>query len=127
MIVVLGFFVFGVEKGLYGIAAIYACTKAIDYVLVGGDIAKSALIVTDKPEEVSNSIFGKIRRGVTALHGKGMYTGDEKLVLYCIVSKKEIVTLKEAVKEADNKAFVSIGEVHEVVGEGFKSYNDTSL
>ncbi len=126
-IIVLGFLVFGVEKGLYGIAAVYVCTKAIDFVLVGGDASKSALIVTDKPEEVSQSILSKINRGVTALNGKGMYTGKEKLVLYCVVSNKQIVALKQAVKEVDPLSFISIGDVHEVVGEGFKLYDENSL
>ncbi len=127
LIIIFGFLVFGVEKGLYGIAAIYACTKAIDFVLVGGDAAKSAVIVTDKPDEVSRAIWDKVNRGVTALHGKGMYTEKEKLVLFCVVSNKQIVNLKQAIKTADENSFVSIGDVHEVVGEGFKLYDENSL
>ncbi len=126
-IIVLGFLVFGVEKGLYGIAAVYACTKAIDFILVGGDASKAAFIVTDKPNEVSKAIWDKVNRGVTALNGKGMYTGKEKLILYCVVSNKQILGIKQVVNEVDPAAFISIGDVHEVVGQGFKLYDENSL
>ncbi len=126
-IIILGFLVFGVEKGLYGIAAIYACTKVIDFVLVGGNAAKSAFIITEYPDEVAKNILQKMDRGVTAFHGKGMYTQKEKLVLYCVVKNKQIIQLKQAVREIDTNAFVSIGEVHEVVGEGFAIYDENTL
>ncbi|MFV0519731.1 MAG: YitT family protein [Lachnospirales bacterium] len=126
-IVVLGFLVFGVEKGLYGICAIFVCTKTIDYVLVGGDIAKSAIIITEKPDEVSKHILEKLDRGVTALYGKGMYTQKDRLILYCVVKKKQIIALKQAIREIDKNAFISIGEVHEVEGEGFAQYDENTL
>ena len=62
-------------------------------------------------------------RGVTGLDAKGMYTGDDKCVLYCVVSKKEIVALKEIVAEIDPTAFVIVSDVREVFGEGFLEYN----
>ncbi len=126
-IIVLGFLVFGVEKGLYGISAVYVCTKVIDYILVGGNAAKSAFIITDKPDEVAKNVLEKMDRGVTAFYGKGMYTQKDKLVLYCVVKNKQIIALKQAIREIDTNAFVSIGEVHEVVGEGFAIYDENTL
>ncbi len=126
-IIVFGFLVFGVEKGLYGIVAVYCCTKTIDYVLVGGDAAKAAFIVTNKAEEMSNLIYEKVNRGVTAFYAKGMYSKSDKTVLYCVVSNKQITKLKEVIREVDREAFVSIGDVHEVVGMGFKGHDDNSL
>ncbi len=127
LIIVLGFLVFGVEKGLYGIAAIYACTKAIDFVMVGGGSAKSAIIITEHADDVAKSIMEKCNRGVTAIYGKGMYTGSDRLILFCVVSSKQIVKLKQCVNEVDKNSFISIGDVHEVVGEGFKLYDENSL
>ncbi len=126
-IIVLGFLVFGIEKGLYGIATVYICAKTIDYVLVGGDVAKASMIVSEKSEELAKAILEEMNITVTALNGKGVKSGVEKQTLYCVVSSKRITELKEIVKNIDHSAFIAIGEVHEVVGAGFKSHNDTSL
>ena len=61
----------------------------------------------------------KLNRGVTGLDGKGMYSGREKNVLICVVSKKEIVKLIDIVKSTDEKAFVIVTDAKEVLGEGF--------
>ena len=95
-------------------------TKAIDVVQEGQSYAKAALIITDHTEEVGQMILTKLERGATALFGKGMYTGAEREVLYVIVSRSEIQSLRELVKEIDPNAFVVISDVHEVLGEGFK-------
>ncbi len=126
-IIILGFLVFGVEKGLYGIATVYLCAKTIDYVLVGGDVAKATVIVSEKSEELAKAILDEMNVTVTALSGKGIKSGAEKTTLYCVVASKEITRLKDIIKNVDNTAFIAIGEVHEVVGAGFKTYDDTSL
>ena len=64
----------------------------------------------------------ELERGVTGLHAKGMYTQQEKCVLYCIVTQKEIVALKDMVNEVDPSAFVIVSDVKEVLGEGFQEY-----
>ncbi len=61
----------------------------------------------------------KLDRGVTGIHGKGMYSGQDKLLLYCVVGRKEIVALKELVDHIDPDAFVIVSDVREVHGEGF--------
>ncbi len=126
-IIVLGFLVFGIEKGLYGVVAVYCCTKTIDFILVGGDSAKAAFIVTDKADEMSEMILEEVNRGVTAFYGKGMYSKSDKTVLYCVVSNKQITKLKDVIRTVDREAFISIGDVHEVVGAGFKGHDDNSL
>ncbi|MFV0441111.1 MAG: YitT family protein [Lachnospirales bacterium] len=126
-IIVFGFLVFGIEKGLYGIAAVYACTKVIDFVMIGGNAAKSTIIITDKPKEVSERIWKEVNRGVTAFYGKGMYTNQDKMILYCVAHGKQIVRIKQILKEIDPNAFITIGDVHEVVGEGFARYDENSL
>ena len=61
----------------------------------------------------------KLDRGVTGINGKGMYSRQDKLLLYCVVGRKEIVSLKELVDEIDPDAFVIVSDVREVLGEGF--------
>lgn len=122
MVIVLGMFVFGIQPTMYAIIAIVVTSKISDVVLEGTNYAKAAYIITNEHEEVANRIMTELERGVTGLHAKGMYTNEEKCMLYCIVSQKEIVVLKDIVNEIDPRAFVIVSEVREVLGEGFQEY-----
>jgi uncharacterized membrane-anchored protein YitT (DUF2179 family) len=119
-VVVLGFFVFGLRPTLYAAVAIFVATKVGDTVLEGLNYSKAAFIITDRYEQVAEILMRELDRGATGLMAKGMYTGDQKCVLYCVVSRKQIVTLKEVVAEIDPGAFVIVSDVHEVLGEGFQ-------
>ncbi len=121
-IVLLGCFVFGMRAALYAIVAIFIMSKVSDALMEGFKFSKAAFIITDRYEEVAQKILGELDRGVTGLLAKGMYSGTEKWMLYCVVSKKEIVRVKEIVAEADSKAFVIVSDAREVLGEGFLEY-----
>ena len=103
LIVVAGLYVFGVKTGLYAVIAIYITSKVSDALMEGMKFSKAALIITDCYE-------------------KGMYSDTEKCLLFCVVSKKEIVDLKEIVVEIDPYAFVIVSDAREVLGEGFLEY-----
>ena len=118
-IVLVGMYVFGVQKALYAIIAVYLVTKVSDSMIEGLKFSKQAYIITSKPDEISREIMDKLDRGVTGIHGKGMYSGQDKLLLYCVVGRKEIVALKELVDHIDPDAFVIVSDVREVHGEGF--------
>ena len=118
-IVLVGMYVFGVQKALYAIIAVYLVTKVSDSLIEGLKFSKQAYIITSKPDEISKEIMDKLDRGVTGVHGKGMYSGQDKLLLYCVVGRKEIVALKELVDHIDPAAFVIVSDVREVHGEGF--------
>lgn len=122
IVIMLGLMVFGVRPTMYAIIAVLVTTKVSDTVLEGFNYSKAAYIITNKHELVAQRIMTELDRGVTGLHAKGMYTGDEKCVLYCIVTQKEIVALKDMVNEIDSNAFVIVSEVREVLGEGFQEY-----
>lgn len=122
MVILLGLMVFGAQPTMYAIIAVIVTTKVSDMVLEGFNYSKAAYIITNHHEEVAKRIMVELDRGVTGLHAKGMYTGDEKCMLYCIVSQKEIVLLKDIVNETDPEAFVIVSEVREVLGEGFQEY-----
>lgn len=122
IVLVLGMFVFGIQPTMYAIIAIVVSTKISDMVLEGTNYAKAAYIITNEYEKVADRIMKELERGVTGLHAKGMYTSEEKCMLYCIVSQKEIVVLKDIVTEIDPRAFIIVSEVREVLGEGFQEY-----
>ena len=122
IVVLTGLYVFGIRPGMYAIVAIFVATKVTDIVLEGFRYSKAAYIITNKHEEIAKKIMEDIDRGVTGIHAMGMYTGDEKCVLYCVVSMREIIEVEELVREIDSNAFVIVSDVREVLGEGFSDY-----
>lgn len=119
IVVIMGMYVFGIQRALYAIIAVYLVAKISDSIIEGLKFSKAAYIVTEKPEEVSKMIMDEIGRGVTGIYARGMYSENDKLMLFCAVSKKEIVILKERVGEIDPQAFVIVADAREVHGEGF--------
>lgn len=119
LIVAAGVFIFGLEIGLYAVVAVFVTGKVSNAILDGLKFAKIAYIISDHPEEISEHILRELGRGLTGLEGQGMYSEKHKMVLMCVVSKKEAVLLKDIVKSADNEAFLILSEAKEVLGEGF--------
>lgn len=122
IIVVAGICAFGIQAALYAVIAVYVTTKVSDTLMEGTKYSKAVFIISDKYEEISKVIMNRMDRGVTGLQAVGMYSGDEKCMLYCVVSKKEIVELKDMILDIDNHAFVIVTDAREVVGEGFLEY-----
>ncbi len=122
IIVAVGIYSFGVKAALYAIVAIYVTSKVSDTLMEGMRYSIAVFIVSDRYKEISDAIMTQMDRGVTGLDAVGMYSGDEKCMLYCVVSKKEIVVLKEIILKIDNNAFVIVTDAREVVGEGFLEY-----
>jgi uncharacterized membrane-anchored protein YitT (DUF2179 family) len=113
-------FIFGWDKALYAIITLYVSGLVAETVLEGGGTVRTAMIVTSKPQEIADEILVELERGVTVLSGTGAYTGEERPVLYCVVSRAEIAQIKAIVHEADPKAFMVVGVAHEALGEGFR-------
>lgn len=114
---------FNAELALYALLALLVTSKVIDLVQEGISYAKAAYIITVKPEEITRAIFRELERGVTALPAQGMYTGEKRPLLICVVGKTEESRLKELVYRIDPQAFVFITDTHEVLGEGFKTFD----
>ncbi len=112
-----------VETSLYSIICLYVLVKVADFIVEGLNYAKGFSIITDYPEEVGNAIINNLDRGVTSLEGKGMYTGNKKNVLICVVNRSQVGKLKKIVYEIDKKAFIMVTNIHEVLGEGFTEIN----
>ena len=112
-------FVFGWKAALYAMIALYISGLVAETVLEGGGTVRTAMIVTAKPDEVSACVIDELERGVTYLEGRGGYTGNSRPVLYCVINRAEVATLKAIVHEKDPEAFMVIGVAHEALGEGF--------
>ena len=122
MVVVLGAAVFGIRFAMYALIAIYAVAKVSDGFLEGLHFSKQAYVISDHYEEIAQAVMTRMERGVTAMDAVGMYSGQDKKMLFCVVSKREIVVLREIVAEFDKKAFLIVTDVKEVFGEGFIEY-----
>ena len=94
-------------------------SRISDLIVEGSKFAKVVYIITEKYEEAALMIMEELERGATALDARGMYSGQERDVLFCVVSKKETVRLKEMVYQLDSNAFVIVTDAKEVLGEGF--------
>lgn len=123
-IIFLGILAFGVRPTLYAVMSVFIVSKVIGIVVDGVDFAKAVFIISDKSEEIGQSILKVISRGATSLNAKGMYTKKDKNVIFCVVKQKQIPELKEMVAEIDENAFVVIANVSEVMGQGFKHITD---
>ena len=108
------------DSALYALVTSYVSSVVIDKMVYGMDAQKSALIITRKPVEVSRGIMEQLHRGVTAMEGVGMYTGDKRTVLLCAVRRHETGTLKRIILQEDARAFMLISNTNEVFGTNFK-------
>lgn len=106
---------------LYAFFLLFVSSRLVDVILDGFDYARSALIVTSKTEEVGRHIVEDMGRGATAVQAHGVFTNEPRRILYTVVSRKEIGTLVQVVKAIDPQAFIIVNNVHEVLGEGFRS------
>lgn len=124
VIIIFGVFVFGLRPTLYAMISAFIISKVIGAVIDGFDFAKAVIIISEKPDEIGSSILNMLDRGATALHGHGMYTQNRKDIIFCVVQQKQIPDLKAKIYEIDERAFVVIANVSEVIGYGFKKVND---
>ncbi len=121
-IIILGAAVFGLGNALYAIIAVFITTKVSDGILEGLKFAKMAYIISDHNEEIAETILNQIGRGVTGIKAMGKYSNTEREMIFCVVSKKEIIEIIDIAKKIDPKSFVIISDVREVMGEGFIEY-----
>lgn len=120
IVVLAGGFAFSWEKALYGMVVIYVSGLAAEMISEGSSVFRTAIIISEKSEAISREVMTVLERGVTVLSGIGAYTGADRPVLYCVITRSEVNQLKQMVKEIDPQAFMVIGVTHEALGEGFR-------
>lgn len=97
----------------------YIESKTIDSLTNGLHSAIEFRIITDKPDEIATALMNELSRGVTLLQAKGMYTQEEHSMLVCVISKRQVATLKRIIKSVDPDSFAVMTHVSQVLGLGF--------
>lgn len=120
VVVLIGLFINSLEIALYTLITMYISSVVINRVIEGFDRKKLLFIVTEKEKEVSGTIMEELGRGVTYLYGEGAYTGENKRIIYCIVTLNQIVKVKKMVEDIDPTSLISVIDASEVQGKGFK-------
>jgi uncharacterized membrane-anchored protein YitT (DUF2179 family) len=125
VIVLLGVIVFRDWRiPLYSWIVIFVTGKVIDVVLDGITYDKTLLIVSDHFELIREKIIVDMERGGTYIPGRGMFKGEEKTIIFTVVSRREVAILQEFIHQIDPRAFVTVMNAHEILGEGFKSLGE---
>lgn len=112
-------FVFGVDVALYSMLSIILLGLIVDRVIEGFNACKSIFIISKSNYEISRYIIDTLDRGCTFINGVGAFTEKETNILYAVLSRNQFIKLKKFIKDVDPDAFITVGEVHEVLGEGF--------
>lgn len=116
-------FVFGWDHAMYSLIAYFIAFKMIDTTVEGLESSRSVWIISDQHEEIGDALNTRLGRGITYLEGEGGYTGEEKKMIFCVITRLEMAKLKDIVEEFDPSAFLAVADVHDVKGERFKKKN----
>lgn len=117
-------------SAIYAFITIYLNEIFVDRILDGMSKAKVLYIISEKNPEISDKVLTRLERGATALHAKGCYTKTEKDILMVVIRRYELPGIKNLIRDIDPNAFIIVGEVTEVLGEGFSRnplYEDSAL
>lgn len=119
IITLLGAVTFGLDKGFYAILSVVMNGILIDKVIEGFNKCKEVVIISTENKKISRFILEDLDRGCTYLKGIGAFSGEETRVIYAVLGRSEFIRLKQYISKIDPQAFITVGEVHEVMGEGF--------
>ena len=124
LVTLLGAITFGIKMGLYGLLAVIINGVVIDKIIAGFKVKSEITIISEKNKEISKYILEDLERGCTFIKGVGGFTGKDTAMLYTVLDRSEFIKLKKYISEIDKFAFITVGEVHEVMGEGFKGIDE---
>ncbi|MDF2814460.1 MAG: hypothetical protein K0Q81_660 [Paenibacillus sp.] len=113
-------FVFGWDQAMYSLIAYYIAFKMIDITIEGFEESKSVWIISERNKEIGDAIIHRLGRGVTFLNGEGGFSGDNKRVIFCVITRLEEAKMKSIVEDLDPAAFLAVGNIHDVKGGRFK-------
>lgn len=111
--------VFGIEKGLYALLGIIINGFLVDYIVAGFNVSKYVTIISSKTKEVNQYIINDLNRSATVYPAKGAYSNSDREVITTVVNRREFIKLKNTIRVVDPNAFVTVQQLHEVMGEGF--------
>ena len=120
LVTLLGAITFGIDVGLYGLLSVIVNGVVIDKIIAGFKVKSEITIISYRNKEISEYILNDLERGCTFIKGIGGFTGKDTSLLYTVLDRSEFIKLKNHIISIDKNAFITVGEVHEVMGEGFK-------
>ena len=120
LVTLLGAITFGIDVGLYGLLSVIVNGVVIDKIIAGFKVKSEITIISHRNKEISEYILNDLERGCTFIKGIGGFTGKDTSLLYTVLDRSEFIKLKNHIISIDKNAFITVGEVHEVMGEGFK-------
>lgn len=124
LVTLLGAITFGINIGLYGLLSVIVNGVVIDKIIAGFKVKSEITIISHRNKEISEYILNDLERGCTFIKGVGGFTGKDTLLLYTVLDRSEFIKLKNHISSIDENAFITVGEVHEVMGEGFKGIDE---
>lgn len=107
------------RRMMYTLLASFVFSRIVNFIQDGAYSARGMIIMTQFPEKIAHAIMDETNRGASYLMTEGAYSGKQRKAVYCVMNQGELTTVKRIVDRIDNKAFISILDVNEVVGEGF--------
>lgn len=109
-------FIFGWDRAMYSLITFFIIFKTVDVVMEGFNESKSVIIISKKYKEIAKVIIENLGRGVTYIEGQGVYTGEPRKIVFCVITRLELASLKDHIHKIDPSAFIAIENVHEVHG-----------
>lgn len=120
-----GAYVFGLDLGFYSMLSVIILGISVDKFIEGFNTCKQVIIISDHTEKISKFILEELNRSYTAIRGVGGFSKKESFIIYTILNRNEFIKLKKHIREVDKRAFITVGEVHEVLGEGFSQLEES--
>jgi len=120
LVILASAFVFDVVSAMFALICTFLMSQVIDFLVDGLNSARAYFVISEQSEAIARRVMDEMERGITGLHGRGMYSGEDKQVLLCVIGRTESPRLRAIVSECDPAAFIIATNVHEVLGEGFR-------
>ncbi|MBL4931538.1 YitT family protein [Clostridium paridis] len=119
IITILAIYTFGVDLGMFGLISVFLIGSMVDKFIEGFNVCKQVFIISSKGEEIVKYILNEVDRGCTVLDGTGGYSKANNQIIFTVVNRRQFIKLKFKIKEIDPRAFITVNDVREVLGEGF--------
>lgn len=125
LVVILGLVVIGDWKlPLYSLVLIFVSTRVMDFVIQGGEDDKLLFILSNENCKIRKLVIDEMERGGTYIKSSGMYTGEEKQMIFVVISRRELALVQDYIRQIDPHAFMVVVNAHETLGEGFKEFTE---
>lgn len=124
IVTLLGTITFGINIGMYALLSVIISGIAIDKIIAGFNVRNEITIISSENDVIKDYILDNLERGCTFIKGIGAFSGKDTALLYTVLERSEFIKLKRFISTVDKNAFITVGEVHEVMGEGFKNIDE---